>query len=375
MPTQLQSLAQSRITEAVNTIAVYGAHAPFVSFGQSEDDKLHVARVDALLARGGLTNGRELQGNPFAAYTLMQLASDAIERVVGPQEVPTNSTMKLSQAFAHAKSDFPKLLRDTAAKAALRGFDEAAETYRAWTTSGFLANFRPTDRAGLGAAPPLLRLTELAEFKHGTFNDRREVSTLASYGRLFEVSRAAMIADQVGALTRVPLAMGRAAARLIGDLAYAALTSNPTMGDGVALFHASHGNLLSGAAIDIAAVDAMRAAINAQTDNGVRLNIRPRFMVVPIGLEAAARALLSDVPDLFEVVADGRLDADSATAWYMVADPGQFDTIEVAFLNGDSGPRVEQTGKFSVDSVSFKVALDVAVTPLEYRTMAKNPGA
>ena len=36
---------------------------------------------------------------------------------------------------------------------------------------------------------------------------------------------------------------GRSARTLESDLAWAQITSNPTMGDGVALFHATHGNL------------------------------------------------------------------------------------------------------------------------------------
>ncbi len=52
-----------------------------------------------------------------------------------------------------------------------------------------------------------------------------------------------MINDDLQVLTQIPVKMGRAAARVPGDLAYIALTSNPLMNDGVALFAAGHNKI------------------------------------------------------------------------------------------------------------------------------------
>ena len=74
------------------------------------------------------------------------------------------------------------------------------------------------------------------------------------------------------------------------------------------------------------------------------------------------------------VVADPRLSADSAVQWYAVAGPG-FDTVEVAFLDGVTEPRVEEKAGWTVDGTEFKVALDVAASPMEFRSFVRNAGA
>ena len=193
--------------------------------------------------------------------------------------------------------------------------------------------------------------------------------------------------------------MGRAASRVVGDLAYGALTSNPTMGDGIVLFHASHNNLnksgaggtpLTNDAAGVAALSAMDVAMALQTDSSssaTGLNIEPSFLLVPKVLKRTAVSLMSntaqpgqanpgvknDVETLAEVVSDPRLDADSATRYYLAA--GQrFDTIEVAFLDGNQSPMLEQQAGWSIDGTEFKVRIDVASAPMEFRTWKSDDG-
>lgn len=56
----------------------------------------------------------------------------------------------------------------------------------------------------------------------------------------FSPSPAAIINDDLNALTDVPAKMGRAAKATIGDLVYAILLDNPKLSDGKPLFHADH---------------------------------------------------------------------------------------------------------------------------------------
>ena len=69
--------------------------------------------------------------------------------------------------------------------------------------------------------------------------------------------------------------------------------------------------------------------------------------------------------------ADARLDDNSSTTEYMVAAPGAYDTIEVAYLDGNESPYLEQQSGFSVDGATFKVRMDAGVAPLSFRTMVK----
>jgi hypothetical protein len=59
-------------------------------------------------------------------------------------------------------------------------------------------------------------------------------------GKIFSLTRQAIINDDLDAFTKIPNAWAVLAIRTIGDLVYAILTGNPRMSDGIALFHADH---------------------------------------------------------------------------------------------------------------------------------------
>ena len=76
-----------------------------------------------------------------------------------------------------------------------------------------------------------------------------------------------------------------------------------------------------------------------------------------------------------ELLVDPRLDAASETAWYLVADPAMIDTIEYAYLEGQSGVYTESRVGFDVDGVELKVRDDFAAAAIDWRGMFKNAGA
>ena len=51
-----------------------------------------------------------------------------------------------------------------------------------------------------------------------------------------------------------------------------------------------------------------------------------------------------------------------------------FDTIEVGYLDGVAAPFLDQQDGWTVDGVEYKVRIDAAAAPLEFRTMYKNGG-
>jgi len=204
------------------------------------------------------------------------------------------------------------------------------------------------------------------------------------------ITRQAIINDDLDLLGRIPRRMGRAARRTIGDLVFAILTSNPNMSDGVALFHSDHKNLAAaGSAPSVTSLSAARAAMGTQKDGDATLNVAPKYLLVPAALEASANQLINSTVDptaskghatnpvagMAEVIADGRLDAASATAWYLAADPNGYDTIEVAYLDGMESPYLEEQNVWTSDGVEMKVRVDAGVAPLASQTLYKNAGA
>ena len=347
---------------------------------------------NALQIRAGLE--KDDPKNEFRGFTLMEAARACLAQA-GVSSMPGSKMALVAMAITHSTSDFPYLLQDTAEKAMLKGYGEADETFQAWTSVGRLTDFKAASRVGMSEFSDLEEVKEGAEFKHGTVGERREQIQLATYGKLFSISRQAIINDDLGAFSDIPRKMGRAAPRKVGDLVYAVLTGNPNMADGTALFHANHSNLAgSAAALSLSTVGAGRTAMGRQTDSSGAanaLNIRPRYLIVPITLEDAAGILLNSEydPDTanklqrynpargwnLTLVSDARLDASSTTAYFLAADQGMYDTVEVAYLDGNPNPYLEQQNGWTVDGVEFKVRLDAAVKALDWRTMYKNAGA
>lgn len=295
-------------------------------------------------------------------------------------------------AGQHSTSDFSSILANVAYKSLLKGWDSAAETFTQWTSKGTLTDFKATRRVNTGLFSDLNAIDEGAEYTAGTIGDRGETVTLATYGKLFAITRQAIINDDLGALTNVPVKMGRAAKRTLGNLAYAVLTGNPAMSDSVALFHATHANLAgTGAAPSVASFNAMLAAMATQVEatGGSPLNIRPKYVLAPFALKATLDQLLyssvdpaatkghamNPVQNLVEPIYDARLDANSATAHYLVADPSMYDTVEVSYLDGRDTPYFEQQNGWNRDGVEMKVRIDAVAAPLDWRTMYKQPGA
>lgn len=353
----------------------------------------------ALQLRSGTISDedRKTFDNSFGGFSLIELARHAlaIENINSSQM----SRMELvGRAFT--SSDFPLILANQANKSMLKGYDEAPETWNIWAQTGNLTDFKVASRVNLSTFNNLDLVSEDGEYKYGQFTENNETIQLATFGKLFTISRQAIINDDLGMFTRIPSSMGRAASRTVGNLAYGVITSNPLLADGIAFFNAAHNNLnLSGAggtpltadATGLATLGTMRNGMGLQTDSGanaVGLNIRPGFLLVPLALEDVAKALMTDTTapgqanpgvrnqlvNMAQVVSDPRLDADSVVRYYLAA--GQtWDTIEVAFLDGNQAPTLEQQMGWSIDGTDFKVRIDIAAAPMDFRTWQRDDGS
>jgi phage major head subunit gpT-like protein len=224
--------------------------------------------------------------------------------------------------------------------------------------------------------------------------DGAETYAVLTYGRIVALSRQAIINDDLRGFDRLVSAFGNSSRRLENRTVYAQLTANAPLSDTVALFHANHANLQTGAgsALQMSALTAARAAMRVQKGyQNEELNVVPNFLICPAALEQAAYQLTSSqyVPakssDVNEFRFGGRtaltpiiepiLDASSATAWYMASDSNQIDTVEYCYLDGAEGPVIETDAGFDVDGISYKCRLDFAAKAVDYRGLYKANGA
>jgi hypothetical protein len=366
-----------------------------IQIGTSETDKLRTAAVDAILYRQGLLSNKEkeekLHGNPFVGKSAREIARDCLEnqgenvRGLGDNEI-------VKRAFTSSTSDFPVILENVLHRTVVSSYLTVGETWRRFCTTGNVTDFREWRRLKLASIGTLDQITELSEFKNKPLKDAEAESIkIETYGNIVNISRQMIVNDDLGAFLGISAQLGRAAALTIEKAVYAMLLSNPVMSDGKTLFHADHGNLsATGSALSVVGLDANRVAMAQQMDVGGNdfLDVSPTVLLVPKSLGGTAKVINRSEYDpdtanklqranmvfgLFNDIVDtARL---SGTARYLFADPALMPALEVAFLNGNDTPYLEQENGFTVDGVSYKVRIDFGVAAIEHRAVYKDLGA
>lgn len=386
----------SRNAPVTDDYATLPARSTMVDVEASE--KFSAAVVEGQLARYGVAKAKH---NEFSGYRLSDVARACLEqRGIRPEASidrlwkQVERSVRADAGIRHNTGDFPKVLENIAQKAVLNSYDEAPQTYRAWCRIGTLTDFRIAGRASLNPFPNLAEIPESGEITLGTVSESGETIRLRSFARRVGVTRQALINDDLGEFIRIATSAGGAAARTEGDLAYAVLTANANMSDGVALFAAGRNNLGASGNAGVPSVTTLNyhnGEMAKQKAGDAVLNVRPQVLIVPRALEATALQLRNSTNDpsqgdkrtlaanpfanTFEVVSDARLDAASATAWYVAHNPSEYAAVEVAFLAGQPTPIVDTMDGWSVDGVEFRVRHYVTAAAIDARPIAKNNGA
>lgn len=343
------------------------------------------AMAEALASRFGVAPQSQDAQN-FSGLRVVDMARRCLE-LRGVRTTGLNPATIISRAL-HTTSDFPTLLSSTGERILRQAYASYQGGVRRICKQSTARDFRAKTVAALGEMPELKKVIQGGEFTYGTIAESSESYSLATYGRIFGISRQALVNDDLGAFADVAVRYGRAAAEFEAGFLATLLASNPAMKDTVALFHANHGNLAgTGAAISVATLGAARQAMRLQKglDGKTPIDATPRYLVVPAALETVAEQYVAVITangsssvnpfsGKLEVVVDPRLDAVSATAWYLAADASVIDTIEYSYLETDQGPMVEAREGFETDGMELKVRLDFGAGVLDHRGLYRNPG-
>ena len=354
-----------------------------VTAGRDKRDFVRAGVESALLHRHS-PSAYKLDDNArqYVGFSLIELARMACE--VEGIRTSGMSKMAVAERALHSTSDFPLILANVANKTLRAAYEAYNQTFRPFVRVVTLADFKTVSRTQLGDAPQLLRVAEGAEIQRGTIGEAREQYALATYARVVAVTRQTLVNDDLDAFTRIPAMFGTMAANLESDLVYGQITSNPTMGDGLALFVAGHNNLGTGV-INVDNLGAGRAAMRKQVGlNGSPINVSARYLLVSPDRETVAQQFTSSayVPNQSSTInpfttltpiAEPRL--TNAAQWYLIGDPSQIDTIELAYLEGQQGVYLETRNGFDVDGVEIKTRLDAATKVIDWRGFYRSSGA
>ncbi|MGH7133830.1 MAG: hypothetical protein ACREJO_18020, partial [Phycisphaerales bacterium] len=299
----------------------------------------------------------------------------------------------LGAAFGHATSDLPKLLQAGTQRMLLAFFALTPTTYQQWCQIGSLPDFRPMDMITVSETPELESLAVGEDVNEGKVRERYETAQLGTYAKGVSFDRRTLINDDLGAVSRVLQAWGSGAAALPDKLAYLQLTSNPTMQDGVTLFHASRGNVYTSAVLSHVSLTAAITAFMTQVgfgDDARYIDIAPRYLLVPTALWPIAEQITKSqydptagnanslvpnvVGDKVTPVVSRRLHAASAAKWYLAADPNNQPLVVVNFLNGRREPIVTQVGNGSILGARYEVIFDCNAKAVQPEAGGSNAG-
>jgi hypothetical protein len=367
-----------------------------IKAGEDQLDKFNrAAEIAVSVQSNGVYSPEEwgeIRGTEFYSMKVSDLAREYL-RITGRRGTGGREDiigMALKRDNSHGASHFANILENVANKSMLNGFMESPETWSVWCQTRNVPDFKPASLLNTSLFSDLDLVRDNAQYKYGDMTDIKESITLATYGKLFGISRHALANDDLSALGDLPMKMGRSAARKIGDLAYSVLTTNAVMAqDSIALFDAAtHANYItSGAAPSVATVEAGRTAMALQTDPaGKTLGIRPAYLITPEALRSTANVLVAaqydpagtagtltpnTVQGTVTAVSDHRLDTANASGWYLAAGS---DTVIIGFLNGQQTPYLESKDGWNMDGVEYKVRIDAAAAAADFRGLYYNDG-
>lgn len=359
-----------------------------VTMGEAESDKFRAAAQDAVLMAAGIPVADAAPGaQELRGHSMVELARESLQRE--GLQANFGDNMELARQAINSTSTFPAIMANLANKSVMVGFNEAETTYQIWAGKGSNRDFKEAARVALSEAGNLELVPEGGQFQQDFLGEASARTKVATYGKLFSLTRQAIINDDLGLFSKIATKYGSAAKRLVNKMVYAQLTGNVKMQDNVALFDSKHGNVAgTGEALSVKAIAKAITAMRRQKGitGDATLNITPKYLVVPPELEMTAYQIVNSTAAVdgvnsgvvnpykgrFVVVADAELtDPD---AWYLVADASQHDTIEVTYLNGVETPRLETRQGFDVDGIEYKVAFDCGVSALDFRGVFKNAG-
>ena len=379
----------------------------------------HAAAHALMIRAGTATIPEEIAkagGEDMAGWSLMRLLEDCMRRANMPIPASKHEMVRMgfeaggpvsffgqrvSEEITVTTSDFPFILANVMNKEMLNGAALAEVTYPEWCKIGSTADFKQASRLKLSHSGKLELVREGEGYNMTKFGEQREVFTMLTYGKLFNLSRQAIINDDLDAFTAIPRGMGMVAAILPNDLAVIELIANGNMADGNALFSTAHSNNTdsSGNAFDSVAharagIGNMATKMMQQTAlqhadvESEQLQLRVRLAIIlapPTGWEYPAAVLgtssfgsgvegVNPLKGIAKLVIEPSLEdsnfTNSSTLYYYgFANPNIAPVIEVAFLDGNRTPFMEETVNTgsAPDGRTYKVRMDAVAKSVDWK--------
>ena len=289
---------------------------------------------------------------------------------------------------AISAATFSSVLGSSITRAMLREYANL-EAYNDWRWLVDIVpvrDFRTNERTIVGGYGNLPAVAENGAYAAlSSPGDNKETYAISKRGGKETISIETIADDDVGLIRRIPVKLGRAAARTVYEFVYDFIRTNPTLGDSIALFHASHGNL-GAAALDATSFAAGRLAMKKQAElsSSKKLGIILKHLIVPADLEETAYNLFKQTTNLEKSFVQSRQPmvhvADywtDANDWAATADKADVPLIELGFFNGNEEPELfvqdmpAHGSLFTNDQIVYKIRHIYGGNVMDYRGLYK----
>lgn len=364
-------------------------------------------KTDIKLSARAANAFRDVATDPgeFAGMRPSRIAQEFLERAGkstrgwSDDKIVEQALSLRGSAGEQTTSDFTALLQNIMYKQFLGQYELADATWKEFCFVDSVQDFRPSNRFRSGTMGPVQAKTEANEFQNIVVPDGlKQVINAQTKGGIFNVSREALVNDDMGAILSTIGQAGDSAGLAIELDVYTLLTANSGLGANFAtpgnpagstpFFNANNSNVnATGSALSVEALEADRIVMAQQKDlnNNWFLNIRPSVLLVPVGLGGYAKVInrmeYSDDSSVFQrpnmvrglfnkVIDTPRL---SGTRRYLFSD--KVKAIVVAFLNGERSPFMEQRLGFRIDGTEIKIRIDYGTQFFDAKGAVTNAGA
>lgn len=394
--TGMDSFRKLALDEAAKNGPSFGPSS--LSDGEQESDKVRKLAAEGISFKLGIITEKDLSdgalqfaGIPIARLAAMQLQRAGVNTAYMSNREVADMILKPAMRLNASTADFKAVFADVANKQLLKAYNESPVTFEPFVNITSASDFKQMHGVALSDAPDLDLVGENGEYQVGTLKDRQESFSVGKYGKMMRLSLEMIVNDDTRAFTRIPQLFGAAARRKQGDIIYGLLTANKAMADGKKLFCLDHKNVPSASmTLSSEGLSKARAIMRKQTGmQGAVLDVTPHVLLVPVALELNAEVLLRSMADpsgknagvanvwkdRLIPVADPRLDADSETDWYLIGNKNQFDTIDLAFLDGKREPEVLEDDDFKTDGINYKCRIIMGAGVMDHVAMFKNTGS
>jgi len=377
--------------------------APMINTGagSANINQMHV--LEAALAQAGGVGESEIGFGP----EVLQAAHTAFRGRVGLQETLLEAARinghsgyrfrgherEILQA-AFSTNDISGILSNTANKFLLMGFEAVESAWRQIAAIRNVKDFKTVTSFRLTGGLVYEQVGPTGELKHGTLGEESYTNKADTYGSMLAITRQDIINDDLDALTAVPRRLGRGGALKLNLVFWEAFLAN------AAFFTAGNNNFIEGAATALG-IDSLTQAetmfLNQVDSDDNPLAITPEILLVPNALKTQATLLMESLelrdttaskktltknphagnfkPVASSYLSSAALAGSSANAWYLLANPQDMPTIEVAFLNGNQSPTVESAdADFNTLGIQMRGYHDFGVALQEFRGGVKSRG-